>query len=64
VNGRGRDAILQDMKRRIERNDLDLEISETIKVSPPCLLASDSSNLVCLYSHVSIIQSGNVRYCC
>ena len=32
VNGRGRSVIMQDMRRRIERGDINLEIEETIKV--------------------------------
>jgi hypothetical protein len=35
VNGRGRDAITQDMRRRIERGDISLEIEESIKVREP-----------------------------
>ncbi|KMU89202.1 hypothetical protein CIHG_07136 [Coccidioides immitis H538.4] len=33
VNGRGRDMIMEEMRRRIERGDIELEILETIQVS-------------------------------
>jgi len=39
VNGRGRDVIMQDIRRRIERGDINLEIEETIKAM--CDIAMD-----------------------
>ncbi|KAK2871975.1 hypothetical protein FQN49_002652 [Arthroderma sp. PD_2] len=35
VNGRGRDVIMQNMRERIQRGDVNLEIQETIQVSFP-----------------------------
>lgn len=32
MNGRGRDVILEDMRRRIDRGNIDMDIAETIKV--------------------------------
>jgi hypothetical protein len=32
VNGRGRDVIMQDMRRRIERGDVELERGEGVDV--------------------------------
>lgn len=33
VNGRGRDVIMEDMRRRIDRGDVEREKEETIQVS-------------------------------
>lgn len=35
MNGRGRDVILEDMRRRIDRGNIDMEVAETIKVRTP-----------------------------
>lgn len=35
VNGRGRDVIMSDMGRRIERGDIQMERQEAIKVTMP-----------------------------
>jgi hypothetical protein len=38
VNGRGRDVIMVDMRRRISRADIELEVQDNIQV---CLLSPD-----------------------
>ncbi|WEW61099.1 hypothetical protein PRK78_006588 [Emydomyces testavorans] len=47
VNGRGRDAIMEDMRRRIDQGDLELEILETIQSAKIAVL--EASGIEAMY---------------
>lgn len=52
VNGREREVIMQDMRRRIDRGDLQAEIKEAVEVSAPSVVKkeaeqADAGNRLC-----------------
>lgn len=51
VNGRGRDVIMVDMRRRISRGNVELEVQDNIQV---CLLNRDNNTVL------NLIFLGNV----
>lgn len=59
VNGRGRDVIMEDMRRRIERGDGEAERREGVDVC----FSSFSSSLIYLGLMLSYVCLGDVRYC-
>ena len=47
VNGRGKDVIMEDMRRRIDRGDVVAEEREAIKVCGASALGLESGRLTC-----------------